>query len=169
MTDVIEAAAMRCRTLADGSLRIECEIEPRNAQAAFALFGSPGTPMALAALKVGTAAEAKSDEVAPAEEAKRDKPAGGLLSQWLAMRCNEYEFQRWLREVAWPVQWQKSLDKSARSVAPTIRPDLVAAECVRVVCEVKSRAEVDTDPEAAKRCNERIRHPWQKHHLARTA
>jgi hypothetical protein len=37
-------------TLADGTLRLVVDVEPRNAQAAFALFNSPGTAMALAAL-----------------------------------------------------------------------------------------------------------------------
>lgn len=49
--DVIEASSVRCQTLADGTLRMTVEIEPRLALAAFILFRSPGTAMALAALK----------------------------------------------------------------------------------------------------------------------
>lgn len=51
-TDVIPASSVKCQTLADGTLRIVVEIEPAQALAAFTLFRSPGTPMALAALKV---------------------------------------------------------------------------------------------------------------------
>jgi len=48
---IIEAASVNVKTLADGTLRVSMDVEPRHAQAAFALFGAPGTPMALAALK----------------------------------------------------------------------------------------------------------------------
>lgn len=49
---VIEATFVKVAgTLADGTLRLVVDVEPRNAQAAFALFNSPGTAMALAALK----------------------------------------------------------------------------------------------------------------------
>jgi hypothetical protein len=48
---VIEATFVKVAgTLADGTLRLVVDVEPRNAQAAFALFNSPGTAMALAAL-----------------------------------------------------------------------------------------------------------------------
>lgn len=53
---------MRCKTMADGSLRIEVEVSPVDAQAAFALFGKPGAPMAIAALKVGYAAVQEPEE-----------------------------------------------------------------------------------------------------------
>ena len=42
--------------MADGSLRITLEFEPRHAREAYALFGARGTPVAVAALKVGHAA-----------------------------------------------------------------------------------------------------------------
>lgn len=46
----IAGATARISTLADGTLRLIVDIEPRDAQAAFRLFGSPGTAVALAAL-----------------------------------------------------------------------------------------------------------------------
>lgn len=50
MSDItaIMGASTTVRTMADGSLRLAIDIEPRHAQQAFALFGSPGTPVALA-------------------------------------------------------------------------------------------------------------------------
>lgn len=153
---VIEAAAMRCRTMADGSLRIECEVEPRHAQAAFALFGAPGTPMALAALKAATH-----------EPEKADKPKGGLLSQWAAMRCDEAEFQDWLRE-HFNTHWWSALRRVGADDGKVKTAD-VAAECVRRVCGVKSRAEFDTDPRAAARFDQYVRHPWQKHYMSTQA
>ena len=53
MPDVLPAVARTLRTLADGTVRLQCDIEPNDAQAAMALFGQPGTGMALAALKDG--------------------------------------------------------------------------------------------------------------------
>lgn len=51
MDNVIEGATARISTLVDGTLRVVVDIEPRDAQAAFRLFGTPGTAVALAALK----------------------------------------------------------------------------------------------------------------------
>lgn len=48
---VIEGSSVRVQTTSDGTLRILIDIEPRDAQTAFRLFGSPGTAVALAALK----------------------------------------------------------------------------------------------------------------------
>lgn len=50
-TQVIEATSVSMKTLVDGSLRITVEVEPLNALAAFTLFRSPGTVIALAAIK----------------------------------------------------------------------------------------------------------------------
>ena len=50
MNNVIEGASARISTLVDGTLRVTIDIEPRDAQAAFRLFGTPGTAVALAAL-----------------------------------------------------------------------------------------------------------------------
>ena len=79
----ISAAAMRCRTMADGSLRIEVEVEPGDAQKAFALFGMPGAPMALAALVVGHAA------------VKEPELKGGPLSKAAAMLDGNPDFIEW--------------------------------------------------------------------------
>ena len=79
----IEAASVNVRTMIDGTLRLTVDIEPRHAIAAFTLFGAPGTPLALAALRT--------------QPEKLEKPKGPPLhSQWLAMRCDERDFQRWV-------------------------------------------------------------------------
>lgn len=147
---VIEASSIGVRTMADGTLRLTVDIEPRHAQDAFRLFGAPGVPIALAALKT-----------AKSEPQREDKPKGGLLSQWAAMRCSEVMFQRWVAET-FPAVWEKWLDKSARSVAPKIDPTIVAANVVRDVCGIESRAELDSDDAAAERFHKLIRGPWSK-------
>lgn len=137
----ISAAAMTVRTMADGSLRITVEVEPQDAQQAFALFGKPGAPMALAALAVGHAAVQEPE-----------KPKGGERAKWVAMRCQEPEFQQWLCS---------EFRASAQSAICLNRRGAELAACiVRSVCEVESRAELDTDPEAARVFDELIRRPW---------
>lgn len=79
----IEAASVRVSTMADSTLRLVVDIEPRFAQEAFRLFGAAGTPLAIAALKT-------------AAQQQPEPPKGGPLSQWLAMRCKEKAFQDWL-------------------------------------------------------------------------
>lgn len=134
MTDIIEAAAMRCRTMADGSLRIECEIEPRSAQAAFALFGMPGAPMAIAALKVGHAK--KSDE--PNEPI--DSQKGGPLAKLAGMWCQSKDFQEWLG-VPTPAE---------------------ARLFILEECEIDSRAELDHNQFAAERFHRCVREPYSR-------
>ncbi|WP_443115454.1 hypothetical protein [Herbaspirillum seropedicae] len=60
------------------------------------------------------------------------------LSQWLALRCREREFQQFLR----------------------VPDEHTATRVVRALCDVESRAEVDTNPAAEKRCHDLIRKPY---------
>lgn len=145
---VIAAASVGIKTMADGTLRITCDIEPVNAQAAFLLFGSPGTPMALAALKVGHAA--KSGESASEQSAQqqsgteRDKPKGGALAKLAGMWCADFMFRQWVGH-------------------ETNRTDITeedAADFVRARCGVKSRAALDSNEHAARRFQQLIREPF---------
>ena len=141
---IIEAASVKVSTMADGTLRLTCDIEPRHAQAAFALFGAPGVPLALAALKP-TSSELQPE---PAPDAK-----GGAAARWLGMRCNEAEFQRWLQD-AFPAQWQAAAGATPREWA---------ASTVRAVLSVESRAEIDNDKRKLARFDLVIRLPFAKH------
>ena len=82
---VIEASSVKVGTMADGTLRLSVDIEPGLAKAAFAMFGMPGTPLALAALK--TAAQ-QAQEDAP-------KPAGGPLARLAGQWCQMPQFLAW--------------------------------------------------------------------------
>jgi len=73
--------------MADGSLRIEVEVEPGDAQKAFALFGMPGAPMALAALVVGHAA------------VKEPALKGGPLAKAAGMLDTNADFIEWCDDV----------------------------------------------------------------------
>jgi hypothetical protein len=99
---------------------------------------------------VGAAAEAKSDEVEPAGEAKRDKP----IARWLALRCKEPEFRAWI----------------GRSFgAGRVVTEDEAADWCRDTCGVKSRGDIDWNVEAERLFQSQIRGPWNKYQLARQA
>ena len=138
----IEASSIGVRTMADGTLRITADIEPRHAQAAFALFGAPGTPLALAALKP-----------ASSEPQKEEKPKGGELARLAGMWCNDPAFHRWAQD-GFPTQWESAAGAT---------PATWAASVIRAVCAIESRAELDNDDAAAKRFDLLIRRPYMKH------
>lgn len=135
---VIEASAVSVKTMADNTLRLTVDIEPRHAKAAFALFGERGTALALAALKAGQE---------PQQEPAAVK--GGELSKWAAMRGEDPAFRAWLRD-----QFASGPDWDT--------PD-GAADTIRAVCHITSRAELDNNKAAAAIFNERIRRPWLAH------
>ena len=139
---IIEGAAMRCRTMADGSLRIEIEVEPRNAQAAFALFGAPGRAVALAALKDGAA-----------KVAEPEKPKGGEWAKLAGMWCADPDFHAFLNQT-YPE------DTPVESASD-------AAMAVRVYCEIESRAELDQNPKALHLFHTHFRLPFMKWMQAR--
>lgn len=121
----IEASSVKVSTMADGTLRIVCDIEPCHAQAAFALFGAPGTPMALAALKVGHAA-ASDEEVKP-------KSGAPKTAQDAALVCKNPEFWRYAR---------------FKGYAET---EDGAKQLIYTFCGIESRAELNDDPVCAQR------------------
>lgn len=147
MTAVLEGSSVSVKTMSDGTLRLSIDIEPRNAQAAFALFGAPGRAVALAALKDGAAA--KSGEP-PVASLPHEAPKGGQWAKQAGMWCADSDFWAFLGN---------------RGYSPKSPEE--AAECVRSFCEIGSRAELDHDPEALARYNDRIRHPFMKYMQAR--
>jgi len=153
---VIEAASVGIKTMADGTLRITADVHPTHAQAAFKLFGSPGTQMALAALKDGHGKQSSEpiEQTPPAPAIQAAEPLkGGELSKWVAMRCNEPAFQAWIR-LRHPNLWD---------AAPLADDNEMAAAVVRGVCGVQSRAHLDHDDAAAQRFHECIRKPYADH------
>lgn len=75
------------------------------------------------------------------------KEALGPAAYWLVRRCEEQPFRSWLLE-------QDGMPGS-------MKVDDVAA-FVRDMCGVDSRREIDRNPEAMKRFQERIRGPYMK-------
>lgn len=131
----IAASSVSLKTLADGTLRISFDFEPTQAQDAFRLFAAPGTQVAIAALKAGTYLEQPQ---AP------EKPKGGDLARLAGIWCNDPKFWRWLA-----VKHGEDLDS-----------DMAAAQWVRTVCGVTSRAELDNDAGVGVCFHKHIREPF---------
>ena len=149
MTDIIEGASVSVKTMADGTLRITVDIEPRNAQAAFALFGAPGRAMALAALKDGSGAIASPEMGIPIT----DKPKGGEWAKLAGMWCADPDFWNWANSV------------THGGVFRHINTAKSAGEFVRELVEIDTRADLDHDADALARFNDLIRFPfmaWMK-------
>lgn len=148
----IEASSVQVKTMADGTLRLSVDIEPRHARDAFALFGTPGTPMALAALK--TAAQQDSE---PIPASQPETPKGGAMAKLAGMWCGDTAFIDWLA-VRYTREW--TIARNGQPQAP-LRDR--AAEVLRLVCDIDSRAELDNDQSAAARFQSLIRGPYMKH------
>jgi hypothetical protein len=143
MMSAIEAASVRVATMADGTLRLTVDVEPRFAVDAFRLFGSPGVPLALAALKIGA-------------EPEPEKPKGGPLAILAGRWCNDLTFHEWL-SVKFPQEWAACAGMHPRNKAATV---------VRHVCGIESRAELDSNQGSASLFNVHIREPYSKHLIA---
>lgn len=137
---IIEASSYTSRVLVDGTLAMVIHIDPKMRDAAMKLFGAPGTPMGIAALRTAKA------------ETPKPEPKRGLLSQWAAMRCDEPEFQRWIgNEFPWAWHCMGDLDAEG------------SASVMRKVCDITSRAELDSNKVASATFHKKIRAPWNAH------
>jgi hypothetical protein len=135
----IEAVSRNVKTMADGTLRLTVDISPVHAQDAFSMFGMPDVPLALARLNIQA-----STSIAQQETIEADKPKGGFLSQWLALRCKE------------PAFWEFIAKKS---FGPVGSEDECNAT-VKLFLEIESKAEIDNDKMAEERFHKMIRLPY---------
>lgn len=140
----IAGASAGVRDMADGSLRITIEFEPKDAKAAFELFGSRGTPMAVAALKVGYAA---AQEAEPPKAPRKDQR--GPLCKEACDLCAMPAFREWI---------------ASGLVEPT---EAAAKSLLCEMCSIESRKDLDSNPAAAQRFIERVRVPFMRHQRQR--
>lgn len=141
----VMASTTTVRTMADGSLRISLDIEPRHARDAFNLFGAPGTPVALARITAEAATAEARKEFEP------ERPKGGQLCRLAAMWSQEDEFHAFLTAT---MKWAKAYSEPITSV--------VAANIIRETCGVTSRADLDHDERAALIFHRDFRLPYQR-------
>ena len=137
MTAVIEGASVSVKTMADGTLRLTVDVEPVNAQAAFALFGAPGRAIALAALKDGSAV---------VKEPEPEKPKGGAWAKMAGMWCADPDFWRFCG-----TQWEEVITNSES-----------ASVLMREMVGIASRSDLDHDEAALRRFNAVVRQPFME-------
>ena len=147
----IESSTVGIKTMADGTLRLTLDIEPRFAKDAFGLFGAPGTPCAIAALRIGTPA--------PAEP---EKPKGGPLAKLAGQWCNEPRFQEWIG-----IEYHEFIGDLG--VEDFGSPAEFARHCILVFCLIDSRAELDHNPLARDKFELFIRRKYVAYREACTA
>lgn len=133
----ISGTTTTIKTLVDGTFRVSIDISPVDAQAAFALFGRPGTPVALARLMPEVAlSQARKETSEPLK--------GGPLSKLAGMFCADERFLTWLRITYDP------LPRNAED----------AAQIIRQTCGVDSRAQLDHFQEAEQLFHAEFRIPY---------
>lgn len=120
------------KEMADGTVRVQIDIDPRYRNEFFNLFGQIDMPVALAPL-VSDFEKSTSDE--PAIE---DKPKGGDLAKLAGMFCQSVHF------------WEFCRCDDADE----------ARDWILRVCGVQSRRDLDHNPTAAKIFHDRVRKPY---------
>ncbi|MES2958498.1 MAG: hypothetical protein V4792_09930 [Pseudomonadota bacterium] len=150
---IIEASSGTYRSRVDGTIVLSVEISPIHRAAALALFGMPGTPMALAALKAGYAMASDDQPAAPAPPPD-DKPKGGERAKLCGIWCNTPDFRDWMRR-HYPAAWR------VNATHPAEREN--AASVLRAVLAIESRAEIDNDPAIAGQFDAIVRRPYMAH------
>jgi hypothetical protein len=150
----IPASTVNLKTMSDGTLRISFDIEPAHAKDAFGLFAAPGTPVGIAALRVGYAA-------VPAPE----KPKGGALARLAGQWCKEPAFQKWVTAAydrAMGGDGTRRGDINPGDLDPDT-PEAFARHAILVMCGgIQSRAELDGDINAAALFKRLIRTPYME-------
>lgn len=137
---VIAGAVEGLRMLKDGSISMTVIIEPKDRVAAMALFGSPGQPVALAALKPGYAAKSN----APEGGTYRD--LGPLCREAIDL-CANPAFKRYIQHAL------RAVDRPTEGQCK---------EFICTTCSVGSRKELDTDEGARDLFIAHIRKPFQR-------
>ena len=139
----IPASSVSMKTMADGTLRISFDVEPSQAQDAFKLFAAPGTQVAIAALKDGSFL---SQPIPPNPGELKPREQLGDACYRTVLWCNEPSFWDFIILKYPDFERIKSKDE--------------AALFVKWLCDVKSRKELDTNPEANKTWHREIRQPY---------
>lgn len=135
----ILASSVSIRSLADGTLRLSVDIEPNDAQAAFALFGKPGSPVAIARVTNSAAVEHDRRQQATAPDPLPPHKMPAPLSSRVAMTCAEKSFAPFLR----------SFDPDGFGAVEASGCKEPVAQYVREYCGVTSRSDIRPGTPAA--------------------
>lgn len=131
MMQAISGTRRAMKEMADGTIRVQVDIDPTCRTQFLQLFPNIDMPVALAPLR------ADFEQPKPSNSTEL-KPKGGELARLAGQLCQNPEFLEWG-------------DFSNESIA---------ADWVRETCGVDSRADLDHDLEAEARFHECIRKPF---------
>jgi len=98
-----------------------------------------------------------TEDALPASPEPVTKPIGGPLARLSGMWCAQAMFTDWLAK-ALPAQWARAAEQN-----PGLDASKLAAICIRAVCNVTSRSELDHDPVASRTFLTQIRLPYMEH------
>lgn len=132
----ISGTRRQIRELVDGSLEVRIHIDPRFKADFHRLFPSIDAPCALAPLV---------NDFERIEQ-KEEEPKGGPLCKLACIWCKDEEFQEWMA-----IQC---------GVDPSEMTELATAVDLRVMVNINSRKDLDSNPEAAERFNRLVRIPF---------
>lgn len=152
------------KEMADGTIRVSIDIDPIHRAAFFEMFGQIDMPVALAPLvadferrQAPIAADSGHQAPMATYEPKR-----GLLSQWAAMRCNEIDFRKFIRPI-----YDKIMGGDGSGYGDVTpdgdfdgQCDKWARHCILVICDIESRAELDSNHHAREIFDRVIRLPY---------
>lgn len=122
------------KEMADGTVRVQIDIDPKYRNEFFNLFGQIDMPVALAPL-VSDFEKSTSDEADI-----QQKPKGGELAKLAGMFCQSVGF------------WEFCRADDADE----------ARDWILRICGIESRRDLDHNPSAAKIFHERIRKPYME-------
>lgn len=140
MIQAISGTRRSMREMADGTVRVQIDIDPRFRAQFFEMFGQIDMPIALAPL------------VADFETKEPEKPKGGPLAKLAGMWCSDQAFWGFI---------------DSQRAGQFCYNATQAADWVRQVCQVESRAELDSVPYARQLFEEFVRGPYMKWRLQR--
>lgn len=151
MTSAIEASCAGFKDMADGTVRFFFDVEPRHASDALALFRVRGTAAALAALK-------PLHQQAEQEPIKRERM--GPLCEWAVYRCKEAGFRQWIRPVYDKVMGGDGSGYGDVSPKDVGGEEAYSAHAIKVICEIRSRKDLDTDAQAGRVFKRMVMEPY---------
>lgn len=131
--DAISGTRRAMKEMADGTIRVQVDIDPACRAIFLQLFPNIDMPVALAPLRADF--ERQQPDTAPPGS---DRPKGGELARLAGIFSNNPTFQDWCEA------------GSAEE----------AAEWIRRTCQVSSRADLDHDEEAQKLFHNLVRLPF---------
>lgn len=137
----ISGAAMTLRTLADGSVRLTVDFEPKDRKAVMELFGSPGQPVGVAALQAGHAAVRE-----PAPPASTFRDLGPICREAIDL-CGNDKFLEYIGRPA--------MGKPAWKPTPDAAKGYILSQC-----GVESRKDLDAAEGARELFIEHVRKPF---------